>query len=103
MLSFESKKELQNCEELQNMGRYQWQKVLLKGEEVIACTTDQQYEDVIWGGLYEMFKELFEYYGKSEDEVMDDITELSSEVRDHILDMLEKEKKIKFVDVFDEY
>lgn len=28
MLSFESKEELQGCEELQNMGRYQWQKVL---------------------------------------------------------------------------
>jgi hypothetical protein len=103
MLSFESKKELQNCEELQNMGRYQWQKVFLKGEEVIACTTNQQYEDIIWGGLYEIFKELFEYYGKSEDEVMDDITDLSSEVRDHILDKLEKEENIKFVDVFDEY
>lgn len=34
---------------------------------------------------------------------MDDITDLSSEVRDHILDKLEKEKNIRFVDVFDEY
>ena len=47
MLKFETIEELWDCEELQNMGRYNYQEVMLDGKKVIACTTNQQYEDII--------------------------------------------------------
>ena len=97
MLEFNTKEELQSCEELRNMGRYQWQKVKLEGREVIACTTNQQYEDIIWGKLHSIFEELNEYYGT---DIWSD--DLASVIRDEILERLENEG-IEFVDVFDEY
>ena len=100
MLKFKTKEELQNCEELQKMGRYSYQKVELDGKEVFACTTNQQYEDIIWGGIYTMLKEVCLYYDK-EDE--DKICDISSEIRDMVLDKLDKDMGITFVDVYDEY
>jgi hypothetical protein len=80
------------------VGRYEWQTVKLNGKEVIACTTNQQYEDIIWGGLYEIFGELKEYYGL---EISS--SDFASTIRDEILERLEKSEGIEFVDVFDEY
>lgn len=98
MLEFNTKEELQDCEELQNMGRYRWQVVKLNGKEVIACTTNQQYEDIIWSGAQEILEELSAYYEK------DFYTgDLATEVRNFILAKLESEYGIRFVDVFDDY
>ena len=98
MKTFKSLEELQDNEELQKMGRYCWEKVKLEGKEVFACTTNQQYEDIIWGGIYEIMSELFDHF-KIDD---DDKSEYASLTRDYILELLE-ENGIKFVDVFDEY
>lgn len=98
MLEFKTREELQNCEELQNMYRYEWQTVKLNGREVIACTTNQQYEDIIWGGLYDIFEELNKYY-----ELEIPSSDFASTIRDEILERLEKSEEIEFVDVFDEY
>ena len=90
---------MQNDEELQTMGRYQWQKVKVNGEEVFACSTDQQYEDILWGGAYAMLDDLFEHFevkGKF------DASDYAPDIRDYILEML-KDEGIKFVDVYDEY
>lgn len=99
MKEFKTLEEMRDDEELQNMGRYQWQKVKLNGEEVFACSTDQQYEDIIWGGIYEMLSELFKYY---ELESEFDASDYASDIRDKVLEMLEDEG-VKFVDVYDEY
>ena len=90
--------ELQDNKELQNMGRYEYQEVMLNGKKVIACTTNQQYEDIIWGGAQEILEELDDYYGT-------DIQsgDLATEIRDFILARLEDSYDMKFVDVFDEY
>ena len=98
MLEFKTREELQSCEELQHMGRYEWQTVKLNGKEVIACTTNQQYEDIIWGGLYEIFEELNKYYGL---EISS--SDFASAIRNEILERLENSEGIEFVDVFDEY
>lgn len=98
MLEFKTREELQNCEELQNMGRFEWEKVLLDGKEVFACTTDQQYEDIIWGGLFELLEDLNQYYRTEIDS-----SGLAADIRDVILERLEKDYGIEFVDVFDEY
>ena len=95
---FETLKDLQSNEELQKMGRYEWQRVKLNREEVFACTTNQQYEDILWGKTYEMLGDLYEHF--EIDKIPDE--DLCSEVRDLILERLEKDG-IKFVDVFDEY
>ena len=97
MLEFKTKEELQNCKELQKMGRYQWQTVMLNGKEVIACSTNQQYEDIIWGGVYELLEKISKYYEREIDSV-----DIASDVRDYILEILENEG-IEFVDVYDEY
>lgn len=98
MLEFKTKEELQNCKELQSMGRYEWQTVKLNGKEVIACTTNQLYEDTIWGGAQQILTELSSYYKK------DLYTgDLATDIRDFILARLESEYGLKFVDVFDEY
>ena len=97
MLEFKTKDELQNCEKLQNMGRYCWKRVILNKEEVIVCTTDQQYEDIIWGDAYEMLETLFDYYN-----INLDIVEFATATRDFVLDILEQ-NGVRFVDVFDEY
>ena len=98
MLKFKTMEELQNCEELQSMGRYEHQEVELNGKAVIACTTDQSYEDIIWGGAEEIIEDLNKEFGKNIDP-----TEIATEVRDFILEMLENEYNVCFVDVFDEY
>lgn len=99
MKEFMTIKQMQNDEDLQSMGRYQWQKVKVNGEEVFACSTNQQYEDILWGGAYEMLDKLFEHFelkGKF------DVSDYASIIRDNILEMLEDEG-IRFVDVCDEY
>ena len=96
--TFNSLEELQNDKELQCMGRYCWQKVKLEGKEVFACSTNQQYEDILWGGIHEIMTQLFDHF-EIEDE---DKGEYSSLARDYILELLE-ENGIKFVDVYDEY
>lgn len=98
MKEFKTIEELRNCEELQNMGRYEWQKVLLDGKEVIACTTNQQYEDIIWGGVYEILEQLNQKYRTK---IVS--SDLASEIRDEILERLEKYHDVSFVDIFDEY
>lgn len=97
MLKFKSLEELKSNKELQNMGRYEHQKVKLNGEIYNACTTNQQYEDIIWGKLYEIFEELNKEY-----ELVIPSDDFSSEIRDVILEKLE-DHGVRFVDVFDEY
>ena len=99
MKEFKTLEEMQNDEELQSMGRYQWQKVKLNGEEVFACSTNQQYEDIIWGGIYDMLDNLFEHFEIKREFSASDY---ASDIRDKVLEMLE-ENGIKLVDVCDEY
>lgn len=80
------------------MCRYEWKKVKLNGKEVFACTTNQQYEDIIWGSLNEMFNELFDRYELTDECAAD----WASSIRDVILDTL-SDNGIIFEDVFDEY
>ena len=104
MKEFNNIEELRENKELQSMGRYQWQKVKVKDEEVFACTTDQQYEDIIWGNTYDMLEQLFKHFNIDIDNEDKDflLTDISSHVRDLVLEELEEEG-IKFVDVFEEY
>lgn len=99
MKKFNNVEELQNDPELQKMCRYCWEKVELEGKEVFACTTNQQYEDILWGGAFEMLNQLCEHF-RIEDEI--DTSDFASIVRDFVLDTLE-ERGIILVDVFDEY
>lgn len=99
MLEFETIEDLRDSKELRDMGRYEHQKVLLDGEEVIACTTDQQYDDLIWGGVYEIIEKLKSEYDLEDVEECD----IASETRDFILEKLSQDYKIEFVDVYDEY
>lgn len=98
MLEFNNVEELQNCKELQNMGRYNYEYVKLNGKEVIACTTNQQYEDIIWGGVQDILEQIDSYYGT--DVASSDI---ASQTRDFILERLNDMCGIEFVDVFNEY
>ena len=100
--SYNSLEELQKDETLKNMGRYGCKKVELKGEKVYACTTNQQYEDIIWGGTYDVLEKLLKHFGFKTETNDISITDLATDVRDYLLSKLE-EKGIKFVDVFDEY
>lgn len=102
MKEFKTIEELQANEELQKMGRYCWEKVKLENREVFACTTDQQYEDIIWGGINETLEQLFKHFHISPEDNQDYLTDLSSVVRDFVLERLE-ENGIEFVDVYDEY
>ena len=99
MKKFNNVEELQNDKELQSMGRYCWKKVELEGKEVFACTTNQQYGDILWGGAFEMLNQLCEHF-RIKDEV--NTSDFASTIRDFVLDTLE-ERGIRFVDVFDEY
>lgn len=100
MLEFDNIEDLQNNKDLQNMGRYCWDKVKLNGKEVFACTTNQQYEDIIFGETYEMLKHLFEHFNINTEQ--QDIADYTTSIRDFVLDLL-RENGIEFVDVFDEY
>ena len=102
MKEFKTVEEMRDDEDLQSMGRYQWQKVKVNGEEVFACSTDQQYEDIIWGGINETLEQLFKHFHISPEDNQDYLTDLSSVVRDFVLERLE-ENGIEFVDVYDEY
>ena len=62
MKKFDSIEELKNDTVLQDMDRYGWTKVLVKGKPVYACTTDQQYEDILWGGTHEILKKFNEHF-----------------------------------------
>lgn len=99
MKEFKTIKELRADKELLAMGRYQWQKVKLNGEQVYACTTNQQYEDILWGGAYDVLEKLYQYYKLDVSEIDED---LCSDIRDLILERLEKEG-IKFRDIYEEY
>jgi hypothetical protein len=97
-LEFKDIEALRDCEELKNMCRYEFRKVRLGGEEVYACTTNQQYEDIIWGGAEGILEQLDAHFGSSVADV-----DFASEIRDFILGRLESRYKMKLVDVFEEY
>lgn len=100
MLNFKTLEELQSNEELRYMGRYCWKKVKLNEKEVFACTTNQQYEDIIWSETHEMLKHLFEHFNIDD---KDDVSyDYASRIRDYVLELLEA-NGVEFVDVFDEY
>ena len=98
MKEFDTLEKLKNNPDLQDMDRYSWEKVMLKGRPVYACTTNQQYEDILWGGAYTMLTEFNQHFHIPEDPSAD----LCSDVRDFILERLQ-EQGIELVDVFDEY
>ena len=100
MKEFKTLEELRNDEELQYMGRYQWRKVKVNGKEVYACTTDQQYEDIICSGIYEMLENLFKHFEISTENLF--ISDFIPDMRDLIIGNL-KENEIEFVDVYEEY
>ena len=100
MKEFKTVEELRNDEELKYMGRYQWRKVKLNGKEVYACTTDQQYEDIICGGIYDMLYNLFKHFDISTEDMF--ISDFIPDMRDLILGNL-KENGIEFVNVYEEY
>ena len=99
MKEFKTVEEMRNDEELQSMCRSEWQKVKVNGKEMFACTTDQQYEDIICSGIYNMFCELFEHFELGDE---DDVPDFVPDIRDLILGNL-KENGIEFVDVYEEY
>lgn len=96
--NFENLEALKNDPELMDMDRYSWKKVMLNGEPVYACTTNQQYEDILWGGTCDMLQDLYTHFGIEKEPSAD----LCSDVRDFILERLQ-EQGFKLVDVFDEY
>lgn len=100
MKEFKNLAELKADKDLQTMGRYSSERVLLNGKEVIACRTNQGYEDIIWGSAYDMLEKLNKEYPLKVDI---DTCELASQIRDFVLDTLDEQYGIEFVDVFDEY
>lgn len=96
--NFESLEALKNDSELMGMERYSWKKVLLKGKPVYACTTNQQYEDILFGGTYDMLTEFNQHFQIPEEPSVD----LCSDVCNFILERMQ-EQGIEFVDVFNEY
>ena len=95
---FKTVEEMRNDEELQYMGRYQWQKVKIDGKEVFACTTDQQYENIICTGIDNMLCDLFEHFNLDNGDICDFIPD----IRDLVIRNL-KENGIEFVNVYEEY
>ena len=98
MKHFDTVDELKSDRELRDMDKYEFEKVILNGKPVYACTTNQQYEDIIWGGAYETLENLYTHFGISEEPSND----MCSDIRDFILEKL-KEKGIEMVDIYDEY
>lgn len=98
--NYSSIEELRADEELQNMSRYAYKKVLLEGKPVFACTTNQQYEDILWGGINDTLVKFEEHFGMRGNIL--DVDDLTSEIRDFILDKYER-REVKLVDVFTQY
>ena len=98
MREYNSIEELKADKELQTMSRYAHVKARINGKEVIVCRTNQQYEDIIWGGVYDVMEKLNEKYGLTVD-----TCNYASEIRDIILGKLSDEYDVHFVDIFDEY
>lgn len=99
--NYSSIEELRADKELQNMSRYAYKKVLLEGKPVFACTTNQQYEDILWDGINSTLCKFEEHFGLIE-EIILDVDDLTSEIRDFILDKYER-RGVKLVDVFTQY
>ena len=100
MLEFNTVEELRNCKELQNMGRYENKKVKLAGKEVFACTTNQQYEDIIFDAVCDIVTRLNIQFGGR---LIDCPEDISTDIRDTVLKLLKEKYGIEFVDVFEDY
>ena len=98
MKNFNTVEQLREDPKLKTMSRYQWEKVLLDGKEVYACTTNQQYEDILYGGFEQVVKELFEHF-QIQDAYPGDYATI---LREYLLRELEKDG-YTFVDVYEEY
>jgi len=97
---YSSVEEMRKDEELQNMGRYCHTKAKIAGKEVIVCTTNQQYDDLIWGTMYDLLISLNNEYDLKIGRLTNDI---ASELRDRVIEHLEDNFNVIFVDVFEEY
>ena len=98
MLEFNSLEELKNNEELKALSKQDFQKVLLQGREAIVCGTNLVYEDMLWGGIYEIIYQVNEKF-----DLLLDECEFASQLRDEILDMICDSYGIQFIDMCDEY
>lgn len=99
MLEFNTVEELRSCKELQSMSRYENRKVKLAGKEVFACTTNQQYEDIIYDAACDIVTRLNLQFGK----LFDCPEEIATDIRDVVLEKLKKDYDVLFVDVFEDY
>lgn len=80
-------------------GKYDYEKVKIKGKVVILAGTDKVYEEDIWGSCYEILETINKKFGFNID-----CADGASTIRDFILkEVLEKEENVVFVDVCDEY
>lgn len=87
-------------------GKHQFEKIIVNGEDVFLCGTDQAVEENLWGGAYELVEDFCKRFGPEdmeEDDYMDFATDLASKIRDLVIKEYEEEHKVRFLNVFKEY
>ena len=98
MKEFKTLEELKSNRDLHKLCKTEWQKVKVNGKEVIACGTNLAYEDIIWGGAYDIISEI-----NKEFRLNLDTCEIASVIRDKILELMFLDYGIEFVDIYEEY
>lgn len=77
---------------------YSCERVLIDNKPTYLCGSNKVYEEKLWGMLHVMFKHMADTFHID----MDTEGEASS-MRDHILDQLEKNYGLRFVEVYKTY
>ncbi len=83
-----------------NFGKYEFEKIKVEDEDVILCGTDQAVETDLWGGALELVENFCRMLGTVD---KDFETDMASKIRDLVISEYEKDKKVRFLNVYDEY
>lgn len=102
-------KKYNTIEDAQNkhreLGKYESEVVEINNKKVILSGTNQKYEDILFGGVLATLENLKDSYRKDLNELGVDVDtmDISSQVRDFVLEILENQYNVEFVEQCEEY
>ena len=91
-----------------NLGQRSFSKVKInnvdKSEVVFLSGTDRAYEEELWGDIYEVLKDHIKRFDTDiDDDDDEEIVDQTSEIRDIVIEWIEKSTGCRFVNIANEY
>lgn len=86
-----------------NLHKYSYEPVSIDGKKYLLCCDNRVYEEEIWGVAYALLENHANKVGRNNIPALFSSNDLASELRDLIIDFIEKQSEVEYLDAFEEY